>query len=35
MSFPEAKYQRVEATYDYMVDLQASYDYMKKHMEME
>jgi hypothetical protein len=34
-SFPGAKYKKIGATYDYMVDLQASYDYMKKHMEME
>jgi len=35
LDFPEAKYQKVGGTYDYMVDLQAAYDYMRRHMESE
>ena len=32
MDYPDAEYQKIGGNYDYMVDLQPSYDYMQKHM---
>ena len=35
MSYPEARYQNIGGSYDYMVDLQTAYDYMREHSKPE